>query len=68
MVSLQVILILVIIVGTVFGISGRFVSKDVFNEFKDGTIQALWQKVTDIDQKVDKILENSHEHSSSSSN
>lgn len=54
---IQTVFLIVLIIGTVFGISTHYVSKDVFQEFKEGTIKALWTKISDIDRKIDYLVE-----------
>ena len=54
---LQILLIVVAIVGTVYGISHRFVSKDVFIEFKEGAIESIYGRLERMDNKLDKIAE-----------
>lgn len=56
----QVIIMVVLIIGTAFGISTHYVSKDVFKEFKEGTINALWTKINEMDEKLDLLVERQH--------
>lgn len=44
---------IVMIVGVVFGMSTRYVSKDTFGEFKAGLVHRLDR----IDSKLDKLLD-----------
>ncbi len=57
---IQVILMVSLIIGTAFGISTHYVSRDVFQEFKEGTIKALWTKINEMDDKLDLLLGRQH--------
>lgn len=60
MVTLQVLVFLVIMAGTLLAISSRFVTKDVFTEFKEGTVQSLWNKINKMDEKLDFLVREQH--------
>lgn len=53
-----------LIIAAVFSVSAKFVTKDVFIEFKEGTIEALSKKVDQMDKKLDRLLERQYEQSS----
>jgi len=57
----QTIVAMVVLLATVFGvhasISSNYVTKEVFKEFKDGTIGAVYQRLSRLEDKLDKVLE-----------
>ena len=61
--AIQAILMIVLIIGTAFGSSSRYVSTSTFKEFKDGTINALWKKIDKMDEKLDFLVRQQNGHS-----
>ena len=59
---MQTIVAMVVLIATVFGvhagISSNYTTNAVFQEFKDGTIGAVYQRLTRLEDKVDSILTN----------
>lgn len=58
---IQTLVAVVVLLATVFGvhasISSNYITKEVFKEFKEGTIGAIYQRLESLDNKMDKILE-----------
>ena len=59
--TVQVIVAMIVLLATVFGvhasISSNYVTREVFKEFKAGTIGAVYQRLSSLEKKIDKILD-----------
>ena len=60
--TVQTIVAMVVLMATVFGvhagISSNYTTNAVFQQFKEGTIGAVYQRLTRLEDKVDSILTN----------
>lgn len=49
--------IMVTILVSIMGLAAGYVTKDAFNEFKEGTISAIISRLVRIETKQDRILD-----------